>query len=156
MIDFIIFCIIFLGPLAFFYAIGRFVDKKQYKSIIERENKYKDILILNEKRIQPNTDVNQLERNSYYLVSGSVVVSGGYFRQVIAGLKSIFGGRLRSYEFVMEIGRREAILRMKESVIKYNAKLIYNVKFETTMLNQKQGKQGLACAEFVAYGTAVV
>jgi uncharacterized protein YbjQ (UPF0145 family) len=120
-----------------------------YRSIRRREAQYRDILVFNEKR-PPAGFAGQ----RFALVHGSVVMGCDHFRQLIASLKSFFGGRLGSFETMQDRGRREAILRMKEEARQMGAKAIFNVRLETSTLTTKEGKQGLACVELVAYGTA--
>jgi uncharacterized protein YbjQ (UPF0145 family) len=74
-------------------------------------------------------------------------------------LKGLFGGRLNSFESMLDRGRREAILRMKEEARRMGAKAIFNVRLETSTLSSSsngagRSKKGLACVELVAYGTA--
>jgi uncharacterized protein YbjQ (UPF0145 family) len=131
------------------YFIGKYIENRHYDSIEEREEEMKNILIFNEKRAP-----SELVRGKFHLVSGSVVISGSRFKQIMTHLKSIFGGRLGSLETVMDMGRREAILRMKEEAKIVGANIIFNVRFETTTLSERVGKQGVFCAEFFVYGTA--
>ena len=87
------------------------------------------------------------------LVSGSVVVSEDYFKQAVAGLQTLFGGRLRSYESLLDRARREAVLRMKEDARQRLGTMIVNVKFETYSV---PGKAAMGAVEILAYGTALV
>jgi uncharacterized protein YbjQ (UPF0145 family) len=149
-VETIITYIVFFGvPLFFTYFAGSFIEKRHYNSIRRRESEMRNILVFNEKRVPEN-----LVSGQFYFVSGSVVISGSYFRQVITALRAIFGGRIRSLESVMDLGRREAILRMKEEAKSYGADVVFNVRFETSMIGQREGKNGNFCAEFVVYGTA--
>ena len=147
----------FLGIIGFFlillvcFLVGKSVEKKHYQKLEKREARLRHILVFNEK-IPPHRVAGQ----PFFLVSGSVVMSGDYFKQVVASLKNFFGGRLTSFEAMMDLGRREAIVRMKEDAARRGASMIFNVRLETATLNQAQGKQGLACAEHMAYGTAWV
>jgi uncharacterized protein YbjQ (UPF0145 family) len=136
-------------PLIVTYFIGKYIENRYYKSIKEREYGLRNILVFNEKRAPSD-----LVSGKFHLVSGSIVISGSYFKQFITNLKSIFGGRLNSLESVMDIGRREAILRMKENAGLAGADTIFNVRFETVMLSESVGGKGIFCAEFFAYGTA--
>ncbi|MDR1367195.1 MAG: YbjQ family protein [Candidatus Accumulibacter sp.] len=142
--------VVLLVVAYFFGVIG---EKKHYSSIRAREAELSGILIFNEK-MPPALYAG----HEFALVSGSVVMSSDYFRQMIAALKKLFGGRLTSFESMMDRGRREAILRMKEEAVRIGAKVIFNVRLETCMLTKNQGgggQQGLACAELFAYGTAL-
>ncbi|MDH5857106.1 YbjQ family protein [Lampropedia aestuarii] len=141
-----------LIPLALALAgllIGALLERKHYRSIRAREEALRHILVFNEKRT-PMAMTGQ----HFHLVQGSVVISSDYFKNIAAGLKSFFGGRLTSYESLMDRGRREAILRMKEQAAAVGATAIFAVRLETSTLHSIAGRGGIGCAEFLAYGTA--
>ena len=140
--------IIFISLVAIGLIVGSLLEKRHYRSIKERENKLKHILLFNEKLLPP-----EFAGHPIRLVTGSVVISSDYFKTVAANLKSIFGGRLTSYESLLDRGRREAILRMKEEANRQGAQAIFNVRLETSTLNQNVQKS-IMCAEVLAYGTA--
>jgi uncharacterized protein YbjQ (UPF0145 family) len=135
------------------YFFGSLDQKSHYRSIEQREAQYRDILVFNEK--QPPQE---FAGQQFALVCGSVVMGSDFFRQFIAGLKAIFGGRLTSFEAMLDRGRREAILRMKAEARRLGAQAVFNVRLETSTLsyshNEGNRKAGLACVELVAYGTA--
>jgi uncharacterized protein YbjQ (UPF0145 family) len=133
------------------FVFGTLEQAAHYKSIKKREAKYRNILIFNEKVTPP-----EYSGQRYKLVCGSVVMGCDYFRRFAASLKTLFGGRLTSFEAMLDRGRREAVLRMKEDARSMGATAIFNVRLETVTLSvQSQGKQGgLTCVELVAYGTA--
>ena len=85
------------------------------------------------------------------LVSASVVIGCDYFKVFLASLRNIFGGNVSAYESVLDRGRREAILRIRESAYRMNADLVMNIKIETVMLSEQTMSQ--VC--ITAYGTAV-
>ncbi|MDR0997219.1 MAG: YbjQ family protein [Zoogloeaceae bacterium] len=144
-----------IGFIVFFlvigYTFGSIGQARHYRSLKLRERMLRDILIFNERKPPPS-----VSGQPFMLVSGSVVMGSDYFRQVIASLKALFGGRLVSFEAMMDRGRREAIVRMKEEARKLGANAVFNVRLETSNLSavSANGKGGLACLELVAYGTA--
>ena len=129
-------------------VFGSWNERKHYRSIVAREAQYKHILVFNEKR--PPPEVHGLP---FHMVQGSVVVSSDYFKNIAAGLRSFFGGRLRNYESLLDRARREAVLRMKEEAHAQGANVIVNVLFETCNLTQNQPGAIVSC-EVLAYGTA--
>lgn len=129
---------------------GSLLERKHYRSIREREARYKHILIFNEKR-PPSAVSGQ----PFHLVQGAVVISSDYFKNMAAGLRSIFGGRLKNYETLLDRARREAVLRMKEQAHARGAHMVVGVLFETSALNQNTRGQIVSC-EVLAYGTAFV
>ena len=141
--------IIFLVLLAMGYGFGRYAETKHYKSIIKREKELNSIPAVATKiLVPPRNDLNS------QLVSGSVVISIDYFKRFIAGLRNIFGGRVTSYESLLDRARREAILRMKEEAKKLNAELVFNIKLETSSIHKGRGNS-IGSVEVLAYGTAL-
>lgn len=131
-------------------VFGTLSERRHYRSIQEREAKYRHILVFNEKR-PPLTVSGQ----PFHLVQGSVVVSSDYFKNMAAGLRSLFGGNLKNYETLLDRARREAVLRMKQQADERGAHMVVGVLFETSTLNQNTRGQIVSC-EVLAYGTAFV
>ena len=142
--------IIFLALLALGYGFGRYAEHKHYVSILDREEKYRDLLIIQTK-FPPITN----PAPKSLPVHGSVVVSVDYFKRFIATLRTLVGGRVTSYESLLDRGRREAILRMKEMASARGSKMIVNVKLETASIS-KGAKNTIGSIEVYAYGTALV
>lgn len=140
--------VIFIILLALGYFFGRLAEKKHYKSIIKREKQYKDIIAINS-RIPPVS----VQPVSSCLVAGSVVVSVDYFKRFVSGLRALIGGRMVSYESLLDRARREAVLRMKKQASDLNANMIFNIKFETSSIS-KNAKGRIGSIEVLAYGTA--
>jgi uncharacterized protein YbjQ (UPF0145 family) len=83
------------------------------------------------------------------LVSGSTVRSKHAGRDIMAGLKNIFGGELKAYTELLSESREEAVQRMIEQARAIGANAIVNVRFSTSSV-------AAGAAELYAYGTAVV
>lgn len=140
--------IVFVVLLALGFFFGRIAEKKHYKSIIKREKQLKNILAVNS-RIPPVCETPM----SSCLVAGSVVVSVDYFKRFISGLRALIGGRMVSYESLLDRARREAVLRMKQQAKSINAEMIFNIKFETSSIS-KNARGRIGSIEVLAYGTA--
>ncbi|HEY1076096.1 MAG TPA: heavy metal-binding domain-containing protein [Fontimonas sp.] len=131
---------------------GGINERRHYREIQTREAALRALLVFNERHLPPDMDIREAR-----LICGSVVIAEDYFKRVAANLKSIFGGRLTAYESLMDRGRREAILRMKEEAQKLGATMVFNVRFETSSLSESTaGQQAWFSAEFLAYGTALI
>ena len=131
-------------------GFGRLAEQRHYRSIIEREKMLSDIP-LSPERFPPPLEPAPESR----LVSGNVVISVDYFKRVMAGLRTLVGGRLNSYESLLDRARREAILRMKEDARRCNAAQIFNVKLETASISKGAGSS-IGSVEVFAYGTALI
>lgn len=140
--------IIFLVLLSIGYFIGQYNEKRHFRSIKARELALINLVTTSSKRpvgeIQPSKPAE--------LAFGSVVVSIDYFKRIAATLRQFFGGRVTAYETLVDRGRREAILRLKESCP--NAKQIINIRIETSSIYKGQGNQ-VGSIEVLAYGTAI-
>ncbi len=142
----------FLALLVIGLLAGSYNERRHYRQLQEQEAALRDILIFNERHLPGHLAV-----HGGGLVVGAVVIGEDYFKRIAAGLKSIFGGRLTVYESLMDRGRREAVVRMKQQARAQGAKMIFNVRFETSSLSEDtSGRQAAFSAEFIAYGTALV
>ena len=141
--------IIFLALLLAGYLFGQYYERKHYKSIIQREKETVNFPLLTMK-----TTPTALKQCNAALVTGSVVVSVDYFKRFLAGLRAIVGGRVKSYESLVDRARREAILRMKEQAIAQGAIVVTNVRIETSSISKGQGK-AIGSIEVLAYGTSI-
>jgi uncharacterized protein YbjQ (UPF0145 family) len=140
---------IFLGFMALGYLTGTMAERRHYRSIEKREKQYIEIPTATFREVPfPKEQV-----ASVTLVAGSAVISIDYFKRVLAKLRNIFGGTVKSYESLIDRARREAVLRMKEQAL--DADIIVNVRIETSAIGKYRKKRSIGCLEALAYGTAV-
>jgi len=130
------------------YLFGRHAEKKHFKHLIEREEVMNTLPAM-ASRIPPRDgDYEQM------LVSGSVVIANDYFKSFVAGLRNLFGGKISTYETLLDRARREAVLRMKDQAKAVGAEAVFNVKYETSNISGQYNKK-LPIIEVHAYGTAL-
>lgn len=140
--------VLFVALVAVGYVAGRIAEKRHYRSIRQREKQYADLLVFSN-RFPPLTRPAQQT-----LVDGSVVVSEDYFKALLASLQSLIGGRLKSYESLLDRTRREAVLRMKAKARAAGASMIINIKFQTFSVPGSR-PNSIRAVELLAYGTAL-
>jgi len=140
--------VIFLLILGYF--TGSIAERRHYKSIIRREDRLGNLVVIVAKTLPP---MNPAPATT--LVRGSVVISVDYFKRFLARLRMIFGGRIHTYESLLDRARREAILRMQEQARELGASMIFNMRFETSSIS-KGRKDAVGTVEVLAYGTAVI
>jgi len=131
------------------YGFGQLAEKKHYRSIRQRESQFEDIHVFSAKTLPADWQL-----LSTQLVQGNVVVSVDYFKRFLFSLRNIFGGRVEAYESLIDRGRREAVLRMKQQANELNSDAIFNIKFETSAISRGLSS-GLGSVEVFAYGTAI-
>lgn len=142
--------IVFIVLMALGYGFGRAAELRHFKLIQKREKQLQSIPAIATKWPDPSLQPSQTQ-----LVAGNVVISVDYFKRFIAGLRNLIGGRVTSYETLLDRARREAILRMKEEAKALGATLVFNVKFETASIT-KGKKNQIGSVEVLAYGTAFI
>lgn len=137
--------LLFLG-----YFFGQMIERKHYLSIRKRESKLRNIPVIASKKLPES-----LIPCETSLVAGNVVISVDFFKKFVAGLRMIVGGRVTSYESLIDRARREALLRMKEEAKSLGANYVFNVKMETSSIS-KGRRNSIGSVEILAYGTAVI
>lgn len=132
------------------FSIGSFRERGHYRSIIAREDQYRDLPIFSARHAPKLEPAPGAE-----LVQGNVVISIDYFKRFLAGLRMVFGGRIRAYESLVDRARREALLRMRQAAREMGAAYVFNVRMETASIS-KGGNNAIGSVEVVAYGTAII
>ncbi|MEM0967542.1 MAG: heavy metal-binding domain-containing protein [Verrucomicrobiota bacterium] len=138
---------ILLAALGLF--AGSWLERRHFASIRRREQELGELPVFPTR----TTDSDRTVESSQLVVS-SIVVSLDYFKKVLASIRKIFGGQIRSYESLLDRAKREAILRLKEQVPDCDA--IINLRLETsTLASIHDRRNGIGGVEVVAYGTAI-
>jgi uncharacterized protein YbjQ (UPF0145 family) len=129
--------------------IGGAVEAAHLRKLAQWEENLSGIMMSDMKQVPPNWRVSDA-----VLVSGEAVIATDYFKVFVAGLRNLFGGRVRGYEKLMERARREAIVRMLRQAEQRGANVVWNVRLETSTIQGKQQKKS-GGVEVLAYGTAM-
>jgi len=82
-------------------------------------------------------------------VFGVVVRSRGLAGNLMAGLRSIFGGEIMEYTALLEETRRHALDRMVKNAKQMGGNAVVMMRFDSSEIGQTM-------SEIVAYGTVVV
>ena len=82
------------------------------------------------------------------IVTGSTVRARHLGTDILATLKNLVGGELKSYSILLTAAREEAMERMIEHATELNADAIINFRFQTSTIAP-------GASEVIAYGTAV-
>ncbi len=144
--------LIFVFLLVLGYGLGSYFEARHYRSIRQRElqTRLVPLVTFGGKKHWPN-DVQDTQ-----LFVGTVVISIDYFKRISAALRNLEGGQITVYESLLERGRREALLRMKEQGIAWGATQILNVRLKTSTIGGRSGDNGgLGSIEIIAYGTGI-
>jgi uncharacterized protein YbjQ (UPF0145 family) len=133
------------------YFTGSWIERRHYRAIRAREGELKRLPAITFRTTPASWEV-----EGSGLVTGSMVVSVDYFKRFLAGLRHFVGGRVKSYESILDRARREAVLRLKDDAVARGYNAVINVRLETTrMANARRNGQGIAGLEVLAYGTGL-
>lgn len=125
------------------WLFGRHIERKHLNELEEKEARLAYIRL--------DTNKFQTSELNGQLVSSNVVISNDYFKYIIAQIQNFFGGRLSTYESVVDRARREAVVRLKLEAEQMGAKHIMGLRLSTTELGMQGGM-----VEVFAYGTAII
>ena len=129
--------------------IGTWLERRHFASIREREATFAHYPAVSTKSLETDRVVAEAR-----LVVTSTVVSLDYCKRFLAKLRNIFGGRIRSYESLLDRAKRETILRLKESAPDFHR--IVNLRIETSnIVSVHNRKKSMGGVEVLASGTAV-
>lgn len=128
---------------------GRAIEKRHFDSLQAREAIFSDQPAITFLKNTYETD----RIASGEMVMGSAVISIDHFKRFLAGLFLLVGGRVESYETLVDRARREAVLRMQEQAIGMD--IIVNVRIETSTIGNDVRKGLVGSVEAMAYGTAL-
>jgi uncharacterized protein YbjQ (UPF0145 family) len=82
------------------------------------------------------------------VVIGSTVRARHLGTDILATLKNLVGGELKSYSILLTLAREEAMERMIANAEALNANAVLNFRFQTSTI-------AAGASEVIAYGTAV-
>ncbi len=122
---------------------GNFYCKNKRLQSETRLNQEKSMFLTNTEEI-PGKKITTF----YGVVSGSTVRAKHAGRDLMAGIKNIFGGELKGYTELLQESRDEAIDRMKSQAKQLGANGVVNVRFSTSSV-------AAGASEIYVYGTAV-
>lgn len=144
----------FGGPILLLvvaYLVGSAIERRHFVRLRERESALLGFPVVNFATLPPGWQVVRSD-----LTSASIVVSLDYFKRFIAGLRALVGGRVKTYEPLLERARREALLRMVEAARDDGFDAVINVRLQTSRLVSTSGnREQTAGVEVLAFGTAI-
>lgn len=142
-----------LLPLGMLFAaamIGHLIESRHLRRLETAEAELDSIMLVQLKSLPPGWTTDGTPE----VLSASVVLANDYFRIFLAAWRMVFGGRVRSFERLMERARREALVRLRREARDKGFNVVWNLRVETTMM-QTFDKRQSGSVEIVAYGTGM-
>ena len=141
--------LVYLIPLAMlviFGSVGWLTERNHLSQLDREEAELAHITVTNLKSAPAGMKV-----VGQPFVIGEAVIGSDYLKTAFASLRAIVGGEIKSFQRLLERGRREAIVRMKRQAAGAGASTVINVRVERA----EMGSANLPAAEIIATGTAV-
>ncbi|MGM0607321.1 MAG: YbjQ family protein [Candidatus Muiribacteriota bacterium] len=135
--------LILIIALIVFGLIGNFNESNSFREINRLNKELSYIKMHNTKKINSNPQKSGL-------VIGDVVIATDFFKMFFASLKTFFGGRLNTYESLLQRAKKIALIRMLQMAHKEDFNEVYNIRIE--MANIGRTKPAI---EVLAYGTGI-
>ncbi len=147
--------LVIFGPIIFSWVAGNMYQSGKLKSAEDRTNAFlnhhKKDIVSNLKNPFPETTI-----QTSGLVIANISIGPSWWQMTAGGIKSIFGGKLGTYERVMHLGRMEVMQRLREEAIRQGWDEVINVRLDTaTVKSNQNGKNKSSAFEIFAYGTGI-
>ncbi len=139
-----------IALLLFAYFVGAALERRHFRDLRRRETEIEGFPVTTFQALPADWNVTGAQ-----LVEGNVVVSLDYFKRVIAGLRMLAGGRVRTFEPLLDRARREDYLRMVEQARASGFDAVINVRLVTSRLANARSDQSTAGIEILAFGTGI-
>ena len=106
-----IFTIIVFPTLS--WAIGKWYQNRLMSALLDNE-KQEGKMLQSDKHLSTSSSMTSMAAESSTLLHVSICVGPSWGQIFFMWLKSLFGGRLHSYDVVLDYGRREVLLRLNQ------------------------------------------
>ena len=133
------------------YSFGKLAENRHVKSLRRREESNGFFLITQLKSFPAHHP----DSPSPQLVMAETVVATDYFKTFLAGLRSLFGGEVRSYHSLLDRARRETTQRLVEQARKRGFNAICNLRLQTADVGgSTASRRGSAMVAILGSATA--
>lgn len=139
-----------IALLLFAYAVGSALEGRHFRDLRRRETAIEGFPVTTFQALPADWHVRDGQ-----LVEGSVVVSLDHFKRLVAALRMFVGGRVKTFEPLLDRARREAYLRMVEQARSKGFDAVINVRLVTSRLANARNDQSTAGVEILAFGTGI-
>jgi uncharacterized protein YbjQ (UPF0145 family) len=137
------------------WALGRWYQGRLLHAL-EANEKSMGGMLQNASVLSTSGKRSNFNAHSSTLLHVSLCVGPSMGQIFFMWFKSLFGGRLHSYDVVLDYGRREALLRLQRQAEALECTSMVNVRLETSVVSfAKNEKSKQASVEFLAFATGL-
>jgi uncharacterized protein YbjQ (UPF0145 family) len=137
------------------WAIGRWYQDR-LMSALQLNEKQQGNMLQSDQHLSTQSLMTTMAAESSTLLHVSICVGPSMGQIFFMWFKSIFGGRLHSYDVVLDYGRREALLRLNQQAKNLGCSSVVNIRIETSTVSfAKNDKSNTSSVEFLAFATGI-
>jgi uncharacterized protein YbjQ (UPF0145 family) len=140
------------------WAIGRWYQDRIMSTLEEEEKVIVNAHgFENKASVTTSNKMSQVGAEYSTLLHISLCVGPSTGQIFFMWIKSIFGGRLHSYDVVLDYGRREAMLRLRKQAAERGCTSMINIRIETSVISfaKSDRQSNRASVEFLAFATGI-
>ena len=148
-----------VAPVAFplaSWALGRWYQGRLTEAL-EANEKAHGTILQSDRFSSTTSKMDNMAATSATLLHVSICVGPSIGQMFLMWIKGIFGGRLQSYDAVLDFGRREVLFRLKQQADSFGCTSMQNIRLETSVVSfSKSGNdQRGTSVEFLAFATGI-
>ena len=137
------------------WAIGNWYQNRLMSALLENE-KQEGKMLQSDKHLSTSSSMTSMAAESSTLLHVSICVGPSWGQIFFMWFKSLFGGRLHSYDVVLDYGRREVLLRLNQQAKALGFSSIVNIRIETSTVSfAKNNNNKTSSVEFLAFATGL-
>jgi len=137
------------------WAIGRWYQGRLMDALVLNE-KQNGMMLQNDQHLSTSSSMTTMAATSSTLLHVSICVGPSMGQIFFMWFKSLFGGRLYSYDVVLDYGRREALLRLNQQAKALGCSSMVNIRIETSTVSfAKNNQNKTSSVEFLAFATGI-
>ena len=137
------------------WAIGKWYQNRLMSALLENE-KQEGKMLQSDKHLSTSSSMTSMTAESSTLLHVSICVGPSWGQIFFMWFKSLFGGRLHSYDVVLDYGRREVLLRLNQQAKALGCSSIVNIRIETSTVSfAKNNNNKTSSVEFLAFATGL-
>ena len=137
------------------WAIGNWYQNRLMNALLENE-KQDGKMLQNDKHLSTSSSMTSMAAESSTLLHVSICVGPSWGQIFFMWLRSLFGGRLHSYDVVLDYGRREVLLRLNQQAKALGCSSVVNIRIETSTVSfAKNNNNKTSSVEFLAFATGL-
>jgi len=131
-------------------VFGKATERRHLRDLDRRESGLSHVLLTDIRSFPGGADPAMTPT----LVIGDAVIATDYVKSILATIRMILGGEVRSFEGLMVRARREAILRMVEQADRIGCNAVCNVRLSTGDIGGATRCRAMVTVAVCASGTA--